>query len=311
MYKNQKILLSFVCVLGLVGFINFYSYSNNQTSPKPFIDISEIPQTEQTSKIRNDLEKQLKEEQKLLKDLEDAKKRNILNTNEWYNPLEIYENYKEKQKQISSLENEYNILSEKIKKIYNSLKRSKQEYLTQEEYPTDFSDIDIIERIKEEKIDNFIESHPQEEQPEIVNSGSKIVSTLPPFIMPADGPITSPFGYRIHPISGGTKFHSGIDIGVDTGTPIVASNYGIVVYADWYSGFGETVILSHAEGVYTLYAHNSKLLVHTGDKISQGQTIALAGTTGNSTGPHCHFSMWINGALVDPSEHINNSATHD
>ena len=95
-----------------------------------------------------------------------------------------------------------------------------------------------------------------------------------------------------------------LDIGVDYNTPIKASNYGLVVYSGWYGGFGNTVILSHDDGVYTLYGHNSEVKVKEGEMVKQGQVVALAGSTGYSTGPHCHFSMWINNALVDPMEHV-------
>ena len=306
MYKTQKIILFIVFILGIIGITN-YSYSKTQSTQLHITPISiQIPekeQTEQEKEIINKIEEKTKEEQEIIKDLENTKKRNILNIDEWYNPIAIYISYKNREQEISLLEEKLNSTVKEVQNYNETLKKMQRQ--PQEEY-NDFSDIDVIERIKEETIDDFIAKHPQEESTEISSSGSQIVNTLPPFIMPADGPITSPFGYRTHPISGGVKFHSGIDIGVDTGTPIVASNYGIVVYADWYSGFGKTVILSHAEGVYTLYAHNSKLLVKKGDRITQGQTIALSGTTGNSTGPHCHFSMWINGALVDPSEHVIN-----
>lgn len=131
------------------------------------------------------------------------------------------------------------------------------------------------------------------------------IDDLPPFILPVHGPVTSSFGYRIHPISGVRKFHSGTDIAVDAGTPVHASNYGKVILARDYNGFGNCIILAHGNGAYTLYGHNSKLLVSEGDIVSQGQVIALAGSTGYSTGPHCHFSMWLNNELVDPMKYVD------
>lgn len=112
--------------------------------------------------------------------------------------------------------------------------------------------------------------------------------------------ITSPFGSRIHPITGTSSFHNGIDIAADEGTPIPALWAGQVTYAAWYDGFGNTVILSHSEGSYTLYGHCSRLLVNAGENVEQGQNIALVGSTGNSTGPHLHLSLIRNREYVDP-----------
>ena len=123
-------------------------------------------------------------------------------------------------------------------------------------------------------------------------------------MLPAYGELTSPFGYRTHPIYGDERFHSGIDIGVDYGTPVLASNNGVVVLSEWYGGFGNAVIISHGNGAWTLYGHNSELLVNEGDNVKRGQAIALAGSTGNSTGPHVHFSMWQNEELVDPLDYV-------
>ena len=106
---------------------------------------------------------------------------------------------------------------------------------------------------------------------------------------PCSGPITSPFGYRTHPIFGTTIFHAGIDIGVDYGTPIHAADSGVVVYSGWISGYGNAVIIDHGGGISTLYGHNQSLAVSEGQSVSKGSVIAYAGSTGNSTGPHCHF----------------------
>ena len=108
---------------------------------------------------------------------------------------------------------------------------------------------------------------------------------------PCSGPITSPFGYRTHPIFGTTIFHAGIDIGVDYGTPIHAADSGVVVYSGWISGYGNAVIIDHGGGISTLYGHNQSLAVSEGQSVSKGSVIAYAGSTGNSTGPHCHFEV--------------------
>ncbi|MEE3452010.1 murein hydrolase activator EnvC family protein [Dialister sp.] len=121
---------------------------------------------------------------------------------------------------------------------------------------------------------------------------------------PCSGPITSPFGYRTHPIFGTTIFHAGIDIGVDYGTPIHAADSGVVVYSGWISGYGNAVIIDHGGGVSTLYGHNQSLAVSEGQSVSKGSVIAYAGSTGNSTGPHCHFEVDINGSPVNPMGYL-------
>ena len=121
---------------------------------------------------------------------------------------------------------------------------------------------------------------------------------------PCSGPITSPFGYRTHPIFGITIFHAGIDIGVDYGTPIHAADSGVVVYSGWISGYGNAVIIDHGGGVSTLYGHNQSLAVSEGQSVSKGSVVAYAGSTGNSTGPHCHFEVDVNGSPVNPMGYL-------
>ena len=121
---------------------------------------------------------------------------------------------------------------------------------------------------------------------------------------PCSGPITSPFGYRTHPIFGTTIFHAGIDIGVDYGTPIHATDSGVVVYSGWISGYGNAVIIDHGGGISTLYGHNQSLAVSEGQSVSKGSVIAYAGSTGNSTGPHCHFEVDVNGSPVNPMGYL-------
>ena len=121
---------------------------------------------------------------------------------------------------------------------------------------------------------------------------------------PCSGVITSPYGYRTHPIFGRTIYHSGMDIGVDYGTPIHAADSGTVIYSGWISGYGNAVIIDHGGGMQTLYGHNQSLNVSEGQSVSKGDVIAFAGSTGNSTGPHCHFEVEINGQAVDPMGYL-------
>jgi murein DD-endopeptidase MepM/ murein hydrolase activator NlpD len=113
-------------------------------------------------------------------------------------------------------------------------------------------------------------------------------------IWPVNGPVTSGFGMRWG------RMHEGIDIAVPTGTPVWAAAAGTVIYSGWLGGYGNLVVVDHGNGLATAYAHNSALLVAVGQVVAQGDTIALAGSTGHSSGPHVHFEVRVNGVAVDP-----------
>ena len=126
------------------------------------------------------------------------------------------------------------------------------------------------------------------------------VSSASGFITPSDGPITSPFGYRIHPILGYARLHSGTDFGAAYGSPVRAAKAGEVIFAGWNGGYGNCVIIAHAGGLSTLYGHMSELAVREGVSVGQGETIGWVGSTGASTGPHLHFEVWVGGSPIDP-----------
>jgi murein DD-endopeptidase MepM/ murein hydrolase activator NlpD len=113
-------------------------------------------------------------------------------------------------------------------------------------------------------------------------------------VWPVSGPVTSGFGMRWG------RMHTGIDIAVPTGTAVQASASGIVVSAGWNGGYGLLVVIDHGGGLATAYAHNSSLLVGVGQAVEQGETVALSGSTGHSTGPHVHYEVRVNGVPVDP-----------
>lgn len=117
---------------------------------------------------------------------------------------------------------------------------------------------------------------------------------------PGYSKITSLFGYRIHPILKTKKLHTGMDVAVPTGGNIVAAESGTVIFSGWKGSYGNTVMVDHGSGLVTLYPHNSKLVVKTGDKVKRQQVVAKAGSTGMSTGPHLHFEVRKNGQYVDP-----------
>ena len=119
-------------------------------------------------------------------------------------------------------------------------------------------------------------------------------------IYPVNGPVTSQFGYRVHPIAGTTRLHTGMDFGVGYGVPILAADNGVVIHSGWYGGYGNTVILDHGGGFTTLYAHASSLAVNVGQTVKQGQMVSRVGSTGYSTGPHLHFELRYHGNPINP-----------
>jgi len=133
------------------------------------------------------------------------------------------------------------------------------------------------------------------------------------FIRPIAGSITSPFGWRRHPIFGSRRFHTGVDISTSYGTPIKASNDGKVIFSGWYGGYGKVVIIDHGnmnvgshkgKRFSTLYAHMSSTAVKNGSNVRKGQIIGYEGTTGYSTGPHLHFEVRINGKPNNPGNFV-------
>lgn len=124
--------------------------------------------------------------------------------------------------------------------------------------------------------------------------------------IPAKGRISSDFGMRFHPIEKRMKLHGGLDIAAPRGTPIGSAADGEVVFAGKKGGYGNMVIVEHADGKQTRYGHADKLYVQVGEKVSAGQTIAAVGSTGKSTGPHLHFEVLENGQLVNPSKILSN-----
>ncbi|NLT49224.1 MAG: peptidoglycan DD-metalloendopeptidase family protein [Clostridiales bacterium] len=122
--------------------------------------------------------------------------------------------------------------------------------------------------------------------------------------VPSTKRVTSEFGYRVHPILKVKKLHTGMDIGVAKGNTVVAANAGKVIKAAWNNSYGYMVMIDHGGGIVTLYAHNSQLKVKTGDIVTRGQTIALSGSTGMSTGPHLHFEVRVNGEYKNPRNYL-------
>lgn len=119
-------------------------------------------------------------------------------------------------------------------------------------------------------------------------------------IWPSQGTLSSPFGWRIHPIFGTREFHTGVDIAAQSGTPVVAADSGIVRFVGWQEGYGQRVVVEHGGGLATAYSHLSVAAVQPQDRVTQGQEIGRIGSTGWSTGPHLLFEVYQNGVPQNP-----------
>ncbi len=127
-----------------------------------------------------------------------------------------------------------------------------------------------------------------------------------PSIWPVKGWITSGFGKRASPLSGEPGYHYGVDIANEVGSPIRVTADGIVTYAGWESGYGRVVVVEHGYGYSTRYGHNSRIEVKVGQAVKRGDVVGYMGSTGRSTGSHCHYEVRIHGVPVDPEKYLPN-----
>jgi murein DD-endopeptidase MepM/ murein hydrolase activator NlpD len=128
-----------------------------------------------------------------------------------------------------------------------------------------------------------------------------------PFVVPIEGELTSAYGLRRHPLTQETSFHRGLDIAAPTGTAFRAAQSGTVVFSGFLGRYGNTIILEHADGYRTLYAHAAKLLVSQGERVGAEQDIGIIGNTGRSTGTHLHFELQKGGEKADPIAFLTSS----
>lgn len=142
----------------------------------------------------------------------------------------------------------------------------------------------------------------------IASSGSSSSGALPvgggQLAWPAAGPVTSPYGYRTHPIFGDQRLHTGIDIGAPYGAPVVAADDGVVVFAGVMSGYGNAIVVDHGGGLATTYNHLSAFSVGSGQQVGRRTPIGAVGCSGYCTGPHLHFEVRVNGSPVDPMPYL-------
>ncbi len=159
--------------------------------------------------------------------------------------------------------------------------------------------VELIEDIDSENDTENVPSHepeseqkpPQPKPPETSSQG---------WIMPCNGPITSPHGYRIHPVYGIKKLHDGVDIGVPLNTAVQAAAGGTIKEAKWYNGYGNYIEIDHGNNIISFYGHLTSFNIKKGDIVERGQIIAKSGNTGIGTGAHLHFGVHKNNISVNP-----------
>ena len=123
-----------------------------------------------------------------------------------------------------------------------------------------------------------------------------------PSLKPTEGRVTSEFGTRLSPFDGARQMHSGLDISAKIGAPVKSSAEGVVTYVGKFESLGNTIVIKHSSGMLTRYGHLNKSLVRKGDEVKRGDVIAQVGNSGNSTGPHLHYEVWVKNRAVNPSD---------
>lgn len=171
------------------------------------------------------------------------------------------------------------------------------DYLLSSEEPS-ITDLQIITDSLTSKIK--LEDHSYAELDSLVKAKQDHLTSMPAIRLVYSRDFTDGFGYRSDPFTRRRRFHYGLDISADRGDPVLAAEEGAVEYASWKYGYGRMVRIDHGQGYETIYAHNSELLVQPDDQVRRGDTIALAGNSGRSTGPHLHYEVLKNGNPVDP-----------
>ncbi|GEM_PF-351029 len=196
--------------------------------------------------------------------------------------------------------------NQKKQSFFGGLKRRRSELLgavknERDQIADNVYEMETLTRELEQSLQNIIrEAQALNER----NSSKNPIRSERNFVWPVKGFITSNYGYRVHPIRGTVIFHSGIDIAAMYGAPICATASGIVIYAGWYGGYGNAVIVDHGNGYSSLYAHCSTIFVGRDQSVAQGNIIASVGSTGMSTGPHVHFEIRQNGVPMDPRSRL-------
>jgi murein DD-endopeptidase MepM/ murein hydrolase activator NlpD len=222
------------------------------------------------------------------------------------NDINIFKNMKMQRDNIAQKKAQMQKELDEKERLRQQIGKKKEQVATAKEDRTKvlnalLSDLKELNRLEDKLLQ---ESKEIEKKIIALQSKGKYIGGKIEWPVPSSSKITSPYGYRIHPILKTKKFHTGIDIGAPSGSTVIAGNTGKVIFAGYYGGYGYTVIIDHGGKISTLYAHNSKLLVSVGDEVKRGQTISKVGSTGLSTGPHLHFEVRVNGQHTNPMNYL-------
>lgn len=215
----------------------------------------------------------------------------------------------EEEKELEDMQNEVNEQKDALDLLIDAktseISQYQQKIANAEAEADDYADQLAEQEALLEKIENQIAAEAAKKAAELEKAGTVVSSSGFIWPCPSSHRITSTFGPRSQPTAGASTYHKGIDIGASSGSAIVAAADGVVTTATYSSSAGNYVVISHGNGLSTVYMHCSSLSVSAGQKVSQGQTIAAVGSTGYSTGPHLHFGVISNGSYVNPSGYVN------
>ena len=214
--------------------------------------------------------------------------------------VQYQENLKYKAEELKSSEEQQKALQESLKS-YQKEQKAEYERITSE---MDTVSNQIAEQSRKEAA-AAAAAAAKKSTTTTTSSGATRYSGTFTWPLPGYTNNSSAYGWRVHPIFGTRKFHKGEDIPAPTGTPIVAAASGTVTTAGWVSGYGNYTVINHGGGVMTAYGHQSAIHVSVGQTVTAGQTIGLVGSTGNSTGPHLHFEVYVNGSTQNPMSYFN------
>lgn len=215
--------------------------------------------------------------------------------------------FNELRSQFNQLNQQNRVLSHQvvqIKQVQSEIRQQKYELATKKAKKEEY------QKALDQEISQYEEETEQLRQSSLEitqlleRAGAGDVLGTGKFIVPTQGWFSSPFGYRIHPIFHTRRFHAGQDIAAPMGTRIVAADSGTVIFAGTKGGYGKVTIIDHGRNMSTVYGHQSRIIVGTGQAVKQGQLIGYVGSTGYSTGPHLHFEVRISGNPVDPIPYL-------
>lgn len=221
---------------------------------------------------------------------------------------EIEENIEIKKQQIEeSLELQVEVVAYEAEKVKEMNAMLSEKNALMRAYEADEAKYDEIVRVNEEadkEVQALIAKETAGVGGTVYYTGSGNLGWPVPSKAASSSSLSSGYVNRTNPITGKYESHSGYDIPASYGAAIVAAETGKIIYSGWMNGYGNTIVIDHGGGLSTLYAHNSSLTVSKGETVNRGQTVALCGSTGMSTGNHVHFSVLVNGSYVNPESYL-------